>query len=166
MLRCLICVIVLLLACIPAAAADSMEYEELYFDLLGRTGGPESDAEFIELPVEVQNLYLAAILDMEIQNGGLLQYFANCGPESAARVSESLRAIGLESIAALYDAFLSDHQIDPNDLSAFSCETAEDFSALYRRYPEADAFDDAYMQQWQALDFNAVMLAYAAENLQ
>ena len=165
MLRCLICVIVLLLACIPAAAADSMEYEELYFDLLGRTGGPESDAEFIELPVEVQNLYLAAILDMEIQNGGLLQYFANCGPESAARVSESLRAIGLEAMADLYDEFLAGHEINPMDLSAFECESVEDFIALCERYPESDDFDNAYMELWQALDFNAAMLAYAEENM-
>ena len=53
MLRCLAFVLSLLLACIPVAWADSMEYEELYFDLLDRTAGPEYDAEFFELPIAV-----------------------------------------------------------------------------------------------------------------
>ena len=166
MLRCLACVLSLLLGCIPVAAADSIEYEELYFDLLDRTSGPEYDAEFANLPEAVQNLYLAAILDMEIQNGGILQYMANCGPESAVQVSQSLRAIGLEPIAELYDEFLAGHAIDPMDLSAFICESVEDSIALYESYPESDAFDNDYMQLWQALNFNAAMLAYAVENLQ
>lgn len=165
MLRYLACALILLLGCMSIAAADSLEYEELYFDLLDRTAGPEYDAEFAELPESVQNLYLAAIFDMEIQNGGLLQYLANCGPESASQVSKSLCAIGLEPISALYDEFLSKHRVDPNDLSAFKCESPEDFIVLCRNYPESDAFDNAYMELWQTLNFNAVMLAYAAENL-
>ena len=165
MLRCLACILSLLLGCIPIAAADSMEYEKLYFELLNRTAGPEYDAEFSRLPDAVQNLYLAAIFDMEIMNGGIVQYFANCGPESAMQLSQSLRAIGLEPMAALYDDFLATHEIDPSDLSAFKCESAEDFSSLYERYPESEAFDNTYVELWQALDFNAVMLAYAEENL-
>ena len=165
MLRYLACALALLLGCMSVAAADSMDYEALCFDLLDRTAGPEYDAEFADLPESVQNLYLAAIFDMEIQNGGLLQYFANCGEESATRVSKSLRAIGLEAMADLYDEFLAGHAIDPEDLSAFECESMEDFIALYERYPETDAFDNAYMELWQALDFNAAMLAYAEEIL-
>jgi len=165
MLRYLACALALLLGCMSVAAADSMDYEALCFDLLDQTAGPEYDAEFDDLPEIIQNLYLAAILDMEIQNGGLLQYFVNCGPESASRVSQSLRAIGLEAMADLYDEFLAGHEINPMDLSAFECESVEDFIALCERYPESDDFDNAYMELWQALDFNAAMLAYAEENM-
>ena len=166
MLRCVACVLLLLLGCMPFAAADSMEYEELYFELLDRTGGPEFDEAFPELPLPVRNLYLAAVFDMEIQNGGLLQYFANCGSESASQLSQSLRAVGLEPMAKLYDEFLAVHEIDASDLSDFHCASVEDFIALCTRYPESGTFDDAYMELWQTLDFNSVMLAYAAENLQ
>ena len=165
MLRCLAFVLSLLLACIPVAWADSMEYEELYFDLLDRTAGPEYDVEFFELPIAVQHLYLAAIFDMEIQNGGIVQYFVNCGSESATQLGQSLRVIGLAPMAELYEEFLAAQEIDPNDLSGFKCESVDDFIALCERYPESNTFDDAYMERWQALDFNAAMLAYAEENL-
>ena len=165
MLRCLACILSMLLSCIPVAAEDSMEYEALYFELLNRTAGPEYDAEFAQLPEAVQNLYLAAIFDMEIMNGGLVQYLVNCGPESASQVSKSLCAIGLEPMAALYDEFLATHEIDPGDLSGFKCKSVEDFTSLYKRYPESDDFDNTYVELWQALDFNTAMLAYAEENL-
>ena len=152
------------IGCLSACAEDMdcvpyEEYEALCSRLL------ESGEEFTALPKEVQQLHIAAAFDMEIQNGGICQYFANCGSDSALLVSDSLRAIGLEPMAQLYDAFLLTQNIDPADLSAFEWETVEDFVAIYAKYPESNAFDEAYMELWTELDFCRTMLEYASAHL-
>ncbi len=136
------------------------DYEELYFSLLDITAGPGDDIQFDTLPESAQVMYVAAILDMEVQNGGLCQFFVNCGSSYATRVIDSLQMIGLEPMGILYESFLSDNQIDPTDLSSFQTDTIDDFIAQYERYPY-DNFDNAYVELWGKLDFNNVMLRYA-----
>lgn len=137
-----------------------MEYETLYFFLLDITLGPEADEQFHSLPECLQALYITAIFDMEIQNGGLCQFFVNCGSTYAAKITESLHVIGLEPMEVLYKSFLSDHQIDSSDLSSFQSDSIDNIIAQYERYPY-DSFDSAYIDLWDALDFNEVMLQYA-----
>lgn len=136
------------------------DYEDLYFAILDITAGPGDDAQFDSLPGSAQAMYIAAMFDMEVQNGGLCQFFVNCGSPYAERVADSLKAIGLEPMGILYESFLSDNQIDLADLSSFQSDTAEDFTAQYGRYP-FDNFDSAYMDLWEKLDFNNAMLRYA-----
>ena len=156
--------------CLPAGAecmdeALYEEYEALCSRLLERCSGPENAAEFAALPRETQQLCIVADFDMEIQNGGICQYFANCGQNSAALVSQSLRAIGLEPLAQLYDSFLLAQKIDPEDLSGFECDSVEEFAAIYAGYPESDAFDEAYMELRTELEFSRTMLEYAKAHL-
>lgn len=136
------------------------DYEELYFSLLDITAGPGDDTQFDTLPESAQAMYVAAILDMEVQNGGLCQFFANCGSSYATRVVDSLQMIGLEPMGILYESFLSDNQIDPTDLSSFQTDTIDGFIAQYERYPY-DNFDNAYVEMWDNLNFANVMLRYA-----
>ncbi len=140
-----------------------MDYEDLYFSILDLTAGPEDDVRFATLPESAQAMYIAAILDMEVQNGGLCQFFVNCGSAYAARTADSLHTIGLEPISILYESFLSNHQIDPTDLDSFQSATEETFAAQYERYPFGD-FDGAYMDLWGELEFNNVMLQYANDH--
>ena len=156
--------------CLPAAAecmdeALYEEYEEFYSRLMECCSGPENASEFAALPRETQQLYIVAGFDMEIQNGGIGQYFANCGQNSAALVSQSLRAIGLEPLAQLYDSFLLAQKIDPADLSGFECDSVEELAAIYAGYPESDAFDEAYMELRTELEFNRTILEYAKVHL-
>jgi hypothetical protein len=136
------------------------DYENLYFSILDLTAGPGDDAQFESLPEPAQALYILAILDMEVQNGGLCQFFVNCGSAYATRVSESLRTVGLEPMRILYETFLSDNRIDPSDLNSYHFDTPDDIAEQYERHPYDD-FDDAYMELWVKLDFNKVMLQYA-----
>ena len=139
------------------------DYEDLYFSILDLTAGPEDDAQFESLPEPAQAMYIVAILDMEVQNGGLCQFFVNCGSAYAVRTTDSLKAIGLEPMRILYESFLSDHQIDPTDLLSFQSDTEEAFIAQYDRYP-FDDFDDAYVDLWEKLNFEEIMLQYANDH--
>ena len=98
-------------------------------------------SDFEDLSPEQKTAYTAACLDLEIMNGGLCQFFANC-PDCAAYVPEALDRLGAAEHKALYEQFLADNAIDPLD-SLFQTETVEEFSRLYDLYPWDD-FDDAY----------------------
>ena len=98
-------------------------------------------SDFEDMPPEQKTAYTAACLDLEIMNGGLCQFFANC-PDCAAFVPEALDRLGAREHKALYEQFLADNAIDPLS-SIFQTETIEEFSRLYDLYPWDD-FDDAY----------------------
>ena len=97
--------------------------------------------DFDAMSRQEQAAYTAACLELEIMNGGLCQFFANC-PDCAAFVPEALELLGADEHRALYDRFLSDTGIDPLD-PMFQTEDLEEFSRLYDLYPWDD-FDDAY----------------------
>jgi hypothetical protein len=136
------------------------DYEELYFAILDLTSGPDDDADFNSLPESGQALYIVAILDMEILNGGLVQFFANYGSAYALRTPDALRTIGLDEIAAAYESCLSTHQIVPDDLTAFKTDSIEAFGALYETYP-LDDFDEHYVALRESLDFDSSMMSFA-----
>lgn len=164
-------IIILILLAIAGGVAGAVmsrprfdDYEELYFYLLDSTPGPH-DESFAALPGPVQQMYVAAILDMEIQNGGLCQFFVNCGTDYAPLTAAALRAVGVEPMAELYEAFLSDNDISMEDAAAFeivnfTMDDMDRYAALAKSYP-FDAFDDAYMSLWESLHFEQAMLDYA-----
>ena len=139
------------------------DYEELYFAILDITAGPETDTHFDSLPGPAQALYIAAILDMEVQNGGLCQFFINGGSVYAARAAQSLQEVGLAPMKTLYESFVSENQIDPAEFDTFHSDKVDAFLTLYDRYP-FDDFDDAYMKLWEELDFNNLMPQYANDH--
>ena len=142
------------------AAVRFDDYEELYFAILSLTDGPNADEDFFSLPEAARHLHFAALFDMEIMNGGLCQFFVNCGSSYASRISQSLRAVGVPEIADLYDNFVSGNGIDVSDLSAFSISSIDEYAALAALYP-FDDFDDPYVALWQELNFPQVMTDYA-----
>ena len=124
------------------------EYDDLYFDILDITAGPDDDPNFSSLPEAARCLYFAALLDMEILNGGLQQFFENCANASALPISQGLRTVGLTEMADLYDAFTAGQGVDvshPSELSAAA----------------TDEFDDAYVNLWEKCNFQKIMLEYA-----
>ena len=100
---------------------------------------PAEDAA--TLSPEACSAYIAACLELEIMNGGLCQFFANC-PDCAPFVPEALEQVGAAEHKALYEKFLTDNNIDPLD-PMFQTEDLEEFSRLYDLYPWDD-FDNAY----------------------
>lgn len=89
--------------------------------------------------------YSVGYYEMEINNGGLCQFFVNSSRVVAPFLSEYLKNVGANEHKKLYDDFVSSNGIDLSDLSSFYSPTVEDFVAQTKRYP-FDDFDDAYME--------------------
>lgn len=87
--------------------------------------------------------YAVNYLEMEVNNGGLCQFFVNSSRLIAPFVSEYMDVIGATAHKELFDGFISKHQIDINDLSSFDCDCVEDFRSQYEHYP-FDEYDDAF----------------------
>ncbi len=69
------------------------QYEELYFKMISQYPDPEN-AAFFEYPEAGRALFVVLIFDMEIQNGGLAQFFWNCGESYAKLLPDALRSTG------------------------------------------------------------------------
>lgn len=82
-------------------------------------------------------------LDAEVNNGGLCQFLTNSSRVFAPVVSRYMEKIGATDHQKLYDGFLSENNIDPNDLSSFDISTVEDYVNQYQRYP-FDEYDNAF----------------------
>lgn len=82
-------------------------------------------------------------LEIEVNNGGLCQFFVNSSRIVAPLVSEYMGIIGAVDHKRLYDDFISKYGIDLNDLSSFDVRSAEEFESQYERYP-FEEYDDAF----------------------
>ena len=120
----------------PGGARAALSGDELVVAL----AFPADDVS--SMSPERQAAYTAACLELEVMNGGLCQFFANC-PDCVPYVPEALSAIGAEDHRKLYENFLSATGIDPLD-PVFHTEDMDEFSRLYELWPWED-FDDAYL---------------------
>jgi hypothetical protein len=99
-------VFALLFSVISLCGCTASKYEKLYISVLEDVSGPDDD-RFDEMSPERRNLFVVMTFDMEIQNGGLEQFFWNTEGKYASLLADSLRAVGLDDIAKLYDDFIS-----------------------------------------------------------
>lgn len=126
----------MLCGCLPGGALSALSGDDLVVAL----AFPVDD--FSSMSPERKAAYTAACLELEVMNGGLCQFFANC-PDCVPYVPEALSAIGAEDHRKLYEDFLSATGIDPLD-PVFQTEDMDEFSRLYELWPWED-FDDAYL---------------------
>lgn len=88
-------------------------------------------------------VYTAAALEMEVLNGGMVQFLANEAGKSAPYVLEALEKIGATDHLTLLQEVIEITGVDLTDLSDFVTDDLEAFSALYDRY-DFSAFDNEY----------------------
>lgn len=121
--------------------------EELFSAVWARTYKrvDELEDDFRALPEKQRIFYAVNLLEAEVNNGGLCQFFVNSSREVAPYISEYLGVIGAMEHKELFDNFIEENQIDVNDLSSFMCEDVEEFSEQTKRYP-FDDFDDAFYE--------------------
>ncbi len=99
--------------------------------------------DFHNLNESQKVVYTAAAMELEVLNGGMVQFFCNEGDFSAPYVCDALEKIGANEHLALLQSVLADNNVDLSDLSVFITDDVEEFSRLYDRY-NFDAFDSAY----------------------
>lgn len=124
--------------------------DELFDAVLCRTehivDGFDDMTEGINALNESQRiLYSVNYLEIEVNNGGLCQFFVNSSRVVAPYVSEYLGIIGADEHKKLYDGFVSANKIDLNDLSSFEIGSVRDYEKQTKRYP-FDDFDNAYYE--------------------
>jgi len=100
-------------------------------------------------------------LNVEVDNGGLCQFFANSSRMVAPLVSEYMAIIGADDHKKLYDEFAEVNKIDLDDLSAFNFNNAQEFTKLYDLYP-FDDYDNAF---YELTSLEIYLTKYARENL-
>lgn len=120
--------------------------EELFSAVWARTYKRVDELEdFRALPEKQRIFYAVNLLEAEVNNGGLCQFFVNSSREVAPYISEYLGVIGAMEHKELFDNFIEENQIDVNDLTSFICEDVEEFSEQTERYP-FDDYDDAFYE--------------------
>lgn len=100
---------------------------------------------FNSLNEEQRIFYAINYLEMEVNNGGICQFFVNSSRIVAPVVSDYMGIIGASEHKKLYDTFIKKYQINTYDLSSFDCETVEVFQSQYERYP-FDEYDNAFYE--------------------
>lgn len=99
--------------------------------------------DFDSLNESQKVVYTAAALEMEVLNGGMVQFLSNEAQFAAPYVCEALEKLGAEEHMTLLQQALEQNKVDLNDLSAFITDDVEVFSKLYDQY-NFESFDSAY----------------------
>ena len=103
----------------------------------------EEDAEHTPLTLPQRYCYALNLLELEVNNGGLCQFFVNSSRLAAPWVSDGLAAIGAKEHKELFDGFIGKYRIDVKDLASFSIRRVRDFEKQAKRYP-FDEYDDQF----------------------
>ena len=101
------------------------------------------DINAVGLAKEQILAYSLYMFEMEINNGGLCQFFVNSSRECAPFIGEALEAIGAIELKSLFEQFVKDNDIDVIDLSSFEITDVEEYEAQTQRF-DFDKFDDRF----------------------
>lgn len=149
---------------ITQAEAESLSEEELWDCMTSRLPQVEEPEELAALAGPVRVVYTLYWYDLEVQNGGLCQYFVNSSRMTAPYLPEALTAVGAEGYRQDFEGFVRENGIDTGDLSSFIIQDAKEFAHQNERYP-FDAFDAQFYDRYQRSPLNALATAYIRRNL-
>lgn len=120
------------------------------------------DINATNLTDEVKYVYSLNEFEMEVNNGGLCQFFVNSSSECAPYISKALAAIGANELKTLFDNFINENNIDVNDLSSFKISDIEEYEAQTKRF-DFDSFDDIFCENEI---FHQQIIDYSRKNIE
>ncbi len=103
----------------------------------------EEEDGFNSLNVSQKIFYSLNWLEMEVNNGGLCQFFVNSSRMVAPYISEYMSVVGANEHKKLFDKFVNDNNIDLCNLSSFDVDDVDEYEEQTERYP-FDDYDDAF----------------------
>lgn len=106
--------------------------------------------------------YCLFYFEIEVNNGGLCQFFLNSSSECAPFMVEAFETIGAESLKQLYQTFIQENHIDVSDLSSFKIQDIDDYEAQTNRF-DFDSFDDAF---YENEDFHQQLIDYCRDHIE
>ena len=124
--------------------SDAQLYEAVYFynlDLI--ESYPNERDALTQISPERRVVYILSIFDMELQNGGLCQFFVNPSRSLAPYIDECLKTVGAEEHRKLLAEFVVENQIDLTDLDSFMISGVEEYAAQTKRY-DFESFEEPY----------------------
>jgi len=108
--------------------------------------------------------YIVNYFDMEVQNGGLCQFFVNSSRMVAPYILNCLHEINAIEYETLLNGFISKHDISLNNLDSFILDDIDDYEKQVERYP-FDDFDDKYYDLYEEHPLEKYLLEYCKKYL-
>ena len=123
---------------------DEELFEQFYSQTLDMSYEFSDEAEaYDSFGTARKVLYALSIFDMEVQNGGLCQFFVNSSGELAPYIEDAMAEIGAEEHRALFAKFVTENEIDLNNMDSFRVTSVRQYRDQLERY-DYGVFDDAY----------------------
>ena len=119
------------------------------------------DAAFSKVAPACRVVYVLSIFDMELNNGGLCQFFVNPSRSVAPYVDECLETVGAEEHRQLLAEFVGSNQIDLQDLDSFRTFSIQGYAKQTERFDFA-SFDNAF---YQFTPLQEYIVAYIKANI-
>jgi hypothetical protein len=142
--------------------------EELSEVLTARILNEEGDRYVDECLKEFQGakriFYIVNYFDMEVQNGGLCQFFVNSSRLVAPYVLECLTKINAVSYKELFEKFVINNNISLDALDSFIIDDVNQFEIQMSRYP-FDKFDNSYYELYENEPLEELLVKYAREHI-
>ncbi len=139
----------------------ALDDDELYETVYMRSVDEYEDEALDQIKGARRVVYILSWFDMEIQNGGLCQFFVNSSSSVALYVSECLDAVGAYEHKKLFEKFVGENNIDLNDLDSFKVSGYRGYIKQTKRF-NFDAFDDAYCE---LPPLQEIITGYIRENI-
>ena len=133
--------------------SDDQLFEAVYFYNLALVESfPDEATALSQISPERRIVFILSIFDMELQNGGMCQFFVNSSRSLAPYIDECLQAVGAEEHRKLFIKFVADNQIDLNNLDSFRISSAEEYATQTERY-DFNSFENSYVELTPLQDF-------------
>ena len=142
--------------------SDDKLFETVYLQTLDLVESfADEEAALAQFSPVQRTVYILSIYDMEIQNGGLCQFFVNSSRSLAPYVEQCLKTVEAEAHSQLLAEFVANNQLDLHNLDSFEITDIEEYAAQTERY-NFDAFDNAY---YELTPLQEYIVAYIKANI-
>lgn len=142
--------------------------EVLWSRILYEEGDMEPEESLTYFQGAKRTFYIIEYFDMEVQNGGLCQFFVNSSKEVAPYLLDSLEEVQAFPYKELLEKFVRDNGILLDDLSSFVIEDfdelQDEFAKQSARYP-FEEFDDAYYELYGEEPLGDFLEKYCKEHI-
>ena len=128
-------------------------FDELYSEIIDKAYNEVIHDDDLELLTHKEQIFFVlSTYEMEINNGGLCQFFVNSSRAYAGLIIEFLEELGALEHLKLYQDFIANNNIDVNNLDIFDMDDLKEFEEKNQLYP-FDEFDDKFYELKPLCDY-------------
>ncbi len=126
--------------------SDDDLFETVYMQILDMTQEADDTSDALKRVTGARKtVYILSLFDMEINNGGLCQFFVNSSRAAAPYVKEALALVGATEHLELFEGFVTSNNLDLDKLESFKIFSMRGFAKQSKRC-NFDDFDDKYYE--------------------